>query len=406
MEYRVESELLTWGTVAPRAVIDPFAFKMFFTTMPSLHPVAQSRARGTARSAMLLLAASLISPAAEPAATTRTEIASLQSFQPHYPKRCHDPAARAPGTSGLCLLASTFPKAQGEFRIRKVSAVRGQYELEQPIPTNSRLSLPPGEYEIFKTTGIDSQNPAKVSVKEGQFVHIRTITLGFRHYGASRVFKLQRFQARSGTHNGGCLAEYPAAGYRAYLPGNFVVNFPPKGATANPLCEAGGTTFNAVAGQGYRLSRRRTAEQTLPAAHVYAHPNGVSALTAVSPTMHGIVRMGWLPAWRLHRHIPNSYGIAHPALALYGPGNYTYIVPFRFRQRHKVCGVSLAQGGLAKADLLTGCRFRGGRLTAFKVERGTYFSFHNLFGLPGISAIALGDGFKVENVNFTLPWGH
>jgi len=375
-------------------------------TMPFSRRTTRSRGRGSVTPATLLLAAMLMSPGAEPATTARTEIASLQSFQPQYPRRCHGPAARTPGASGICLLASLSPKVRDEFRVRQISAVRGQYGAPQPLPTNSLLSLPPGQYEIFKATGIDSQNPAKVTVNKGQFTTLRTITLGFRHYGASRVFKLQRFQARSGTHNGGCLAEYPAAGYRAYLPGNFVVNFPPRGATTNPLCEAGGTTFNAVAGQGYRLSRRRMAEQTLPAAHLYAHPNGVSALTAVSPTLHGIVQMGWLPAWRLHRHIPNSYRIAHPALALYGPGNYTYIVPFRFRQRHKVCGVSLAQGGLAKADLLTGCRFRGGRLTAFKVERGTYFTYHNLSGLPGISAIALGDSFRVENVSFTRPRGH
>lgn len=374
-------------------------------TMPFPRPATRSCGRVSVTPATLLLAATLMSPGAEPATTARTEIASLQSFQPHYLQRCHGPAARIPGASGICLLASLAPKVRDEFQVREISAVRGQYGVAQPLPANSRLSLPPGQYEIFKATGIDSQNPAKVTVKPGQFTTLRTITLGFRRYGASRAFKLQRFQAPSGTHNGGCLAEYPAAGYRAYLPGNFVVNFPPRGSTTNPLCEAGGTTFNAVAGQGYRLSRRRMAEQTLPAAHRYVHPNGVSVLTAVSPTLHGIVQMGWLPAWRLHRHIPNSYRTAHPALALYGPGNYTYIVPFRFRQRHKVCGVSLAQGGLAKADLLTGCRFRGGRLTAFKVERGTYFTYHNLSGLPGISAIALGDGFTVENVSFTLPWG-
>ncbi|EGV17091.1 hypothetical protein ThimaDRAFT_3557 [Thiocapsa marina 5811] len=340
---------------------------------------------------------------------------SLRGFTPRFPADCEQTSALPSEQGGLCLLVSTKPGGSGEFYVRPVKE-RGTGAPQSGIlvSPNLVLSLAPGAYEIFKSTGIDAQNPAKVTVRDGRVTRVKTMTLSvpskpdwpYTTRTSTRTYKIQRFQALPGTNNGGCAAEFIKAGFHSYLPGNFVVVPTTDSEQSSPTCEIGGTTFNAVSGQGYTIGTQDIGAQFLSELETYVHRNGVSALTAMSPAMHGITRMGWLDLWRLHQGIANPDETAHPALAFYGPGNYTYIVPFRFRYNGKVCGVSLAQGGLPESDLLTDCTFAKSRLTGFKVNKGTYFTYHNLYGMSGISANAIGHGFEVENVNFKLPRGY
>lgn len=340
---------------------------------------------------------------------------SLKGFNPNLPATCEQTSTLLPEEGGLCLLLSAFPGVSGDFYVRPVKE-RGAGEPESGmlISANLVMSLPPGTYEIFKSSGIDAQSQAKVTVRAGRVTTVKTMTLYFgRHRGwpfsrpeLAQTYKIQRFQAQPGTNNGGCTAEFIKSGFHAFLPGNYVVNLPGLTEQESSTCEIAGTTFNAVSGQGFTVRKQDIGEQILSEAETYVHRNGVSALSAMSPSMHGITRMGWLGQWRLHRGIPNPDQKAHPALAFYGPGNYTYIVPFRFRYNGKVCGVSLAQGGLSESDLLTHCTFEGNRLTGFKVNKGTYFTYHNLYGVSGIAANAISSSFEVENVNFKMPRGY
>lgn len=102
----------------------------------------------------------------------------LRPLTTHYPKRCKGSSAANSGPSGVCLLASTSPKASGEFRVRPVSAP-GQTAADQPLPVNTILALPPGNSEIFKATGIDNPNTAKITVRENQVETVKTMTLRF-----------------------------------------------------------------------------------------------------------------------------------------------------------------------------------------------------------------------------------
>lgn len=352
----------------------------------------------------------------DPGSSTNLRSAiSLSSYNPLYPADCEQTSVLPSAEGGLCLLASSDPGVSGDFYVRPVKE-RGAGEPESGIlvSPNLVLSLPPGAYEIFKSTGIDAQNPAKVTVRTGRVTRVGTMTLSIPRktdgscFGCTsgQTYKIQRFQALPGTNNGGCTAEFLTAGIHSFLPGNFVVIPTAEGSQPTPTCEIGGTTFNAVSGQGYRVSTQIISEQLLSEAATYVHRNGVSALTAISPTMHGIPRIGWLDQWRLHRGIANPDETAHPALAFHGPGNFTYMVPFKFRYNGKVCGVSLAQGGLQESDLLTDCTFEENRLTGFKVNKGTYLTYHNLYAMSGVSANVIGNSFKVENVNFKMPRGY
>lgn len=329
----------------------------------------------------------------------------LKEMAVNYPKQCKPSMAGKTGTTGLCLRVSTGPKVSGDFRVR--SARRGISDRQTadgvPVPVNTVLALPPGDYEIFKATGIDSQNKATVTLRENRIATVTTMTLRFQKVKPSTTYKIQRFQAMTGTNDGGCMAEYVNSGAHAYLPGNFLINLTGGGEQVNPKCELGGVTFNGVAGQGYIVKPGQLTEQALDETETYLHPNKLSALTSIAPAMHGISRIGWLTDWVSHQGIPNPDAKPHAALAFYGPGNYSYIVPFRFRRNAKTCGLSLAQGLMPEAALLTGCKFQRGRLTGFTVNKGSYFTYHNLYGIPGISANNIRNAFTVEGVNFKLP---
>ncbi|UZR27945.1 hypothetical protein [Methylococcus mesophilus] len=356
--------------------------------------------------AAVLLAAGMW-PSAGAADPAPRDTVLLQDLNAHYPQQCKRPMAGNTGATGLCLLVSINPKVSGDFRVRPYKDPRsGKPAADVPMPVNTVLALPPGDYEIFKATGIDSQNVAKVTVRENRVATVTTMTLRFKKTKPTVTYKIQRFQAVPGTNNGGCLAEFVNAGAHAYLPGNFLINPTNGGEQVNPKCELGGVTFNAVSGQGYTVKPGQVTEQVLTEAETYVHPNKVSALTSIAPAMHGISKIGWLTNWGSHQGIPNPDAKPHAALAFYGPGNYTYIVPFRFRRDAKACGLSLAQGLMPEAKLLTGCTFKQGRLSGFTVNKGSYFTYHNMYGIPGIAANNIRNAFTVENVNFKLPKGN
>lgn len=325
----------------------------------------------------------------------------LSGLQPAYPERC---AGIRKGRTGLCLLVAVTPAPSGAFRLRPIVPGSAPTATDQAVPRNRVLALAPGEYELYKSSGIDQHQPARITVRKGRVSLVKTATLQY-HAARNVTYKIQRFQPAPGTNNGGCLAEFVTAGAQAYLPGNFLLN-QANGQQTNPRCELGGVTFNAVSGQGYTVRSGQVTEQVLTAADTYLHPNRRSALTSIAPAMHGIGKIGWLSTWRSHRGIPNPNTRAHAALALYGPGSYTYLVPFTFRANANACGLSLAQGLMPQAKLLTDCTFQDGYLTGFTVNEGSYFTYHNLYGLPGIAANKIRNRFKVANVQFALPQGN
>ena len=165
----------------------------------------------------------------------------------HYPEQCKPSMAGKTGTTGLCLRVSTSPKVSGDFRVRPAQRWISDRQTAGgvPVPVNTVLALPPGDYEIFKATGIDSQNKATVTLRENRIATVTTMTLRFRKVKPSVTYKIQRFQAMPGTNNGGCMAEYVNSGTHAYLPGNFLINLTGGGEQVNPKCELGGVTFNA-----------------------------------------------------------------------------------------------------------------------------------------------------------------
>jgi hypothetical protein len=338
----------------------------------------------------------LANPAEQAAAPEGRDTAFLRKIKPRYPKNC----AGKPGGTGLCLLVSTAPRAEGEFRVRPViNDPHAAPAEDQALPVNTILALPPGTYEIYKATGIDDAAPATVTVSEGRITTVQTISLRFVRPGKDkdRAYKLQRALSER------CTAEFPRAGVGAYLPGNYLLNRAGKDRDAR-TCERGGVAFNAVFGQGYRIRPGKVQEQGLSRELHYTHPDQVSALTSVGPFHHGIGRIGWLKHWQSYQGLQNPFDKRSGAVALHGPGSYVYVVPMIFHRNHaKVCGFTLPQGGLPKQPLLTDCKFSRGELTGFTVNPGTVFVYHNLFGQPDIAAYNIQSGFTVDNVQFKLP---
>jgi hypothetical protein len=374
------------------------------------HP-RHGRTRPLAIPLGMALAACLLAPmAASAAPAPGLDSVKLASFEPRYPKTCAGlPRRGSSGQTGLCLLASVEPRASGEFRIRPVTGPAPADPTQgQAVPLNAFLALAPGQYEIYATNGMDSQSPGRFTIANGQVFTLRTATLGFtRSFDQKarlpRVYKLQRQQPVDGTNNGGCLADFPSRGPRAYLPGSFLVQPPVTGMPANPQCERSGVAFNVLAGQGYRIRPARVAEQDVPANQTFVHPNRVSALTSVMPYNHGIAKFAWLSRWTTHRGLANPEVKMSSALALYGLGSITYLVPVNVRQNVKFCGKSLARGGSGAQKLLSDCTFRNGRLTGFTVNPGAYYTYHNLYGKPAVDLLTLNSAIKVTGVNFKLP---
>jgi hypothetical protein len=360
---------------------------------------------------LVLLVGLLAEPAVNAAGQPTQATVLLNELRPGYPKTCEGmPRNGATAQTGLCLLVSQRPKATGEFRIRPYSGKKlADISQEQVVPLNRLLPLAPGEYGIYQANGLDAQNPARIVIQNQRVITVRTATFKFSRSTdpdthLPRAYKLQREQPGSRFQQpGGCYADFPTDGVHAYLPGNFLIQPPVAGMPVNPKCERGGIAFNSVAGQGYLLRPGRQVPQTAGDESLFVHPNGVSALVSLAPFNHGIVKLGWLKSWSAYRGIPNPKAKTTSALVLHGPSNFTYILPFNARRNAKVCGKSLAQGGLAAANLLTDCTFRHGKLTGFTLRQGSYFTYHNWYGEPGIAAPALNHDVRVSGVSFKLP---
>lgn len=359
-----------------------------------------------------LLASLLVGPTAHAARPpARQASVVLEPLQARYPKTCKGaPRHGAPAQTGLCLLASVRPKAAGEFRLRPYNGKQlADISQEQAVPLNQLLPLPPGDYALYHASGMDSQIADRITLRNQQMMTIRTATLQFKRSRDGethlpRAYKLQREQPDSRFQQpGGCYADFPTHGVKAYLPGNFLIQPPVAGMPVNPKCERGGIAFNSVAGQGYQVRPGGRVAQAPGDESLFVHPNGVSALVTLAPFNHGIVKLGWLTKWSDYRGIPNPHARRSSALVLHGPSNFTYILPVDARHHRKVCGKSLAQGGLAAANLLTDCTFHRGRLTAFTLRQGGYFTYHNWYGEPGIAAPALNHDVRVSGVSFILP---
>jgi hypothetical protein len=315
----------------------------------------------------------------------------LDEAKANYPTTC---SGADRGITGVCLLASVKPRAHGSFQVRSVS--HGQTGAKvMPLTLNTVLPLAPGAYQIYWDTGSASRAIMPVNVADGQVTTILTATLDTRALPLTLV--------RGGAQPvGGCVDERVGAGVLAIFPGNYLLKRVDVNGRGTLKCGRGGTAFNALGGQAFRASAARLKEQTLTAQERYIHPNKVSALTTVAPYNHGITQLGWIRDWRVFRGIQNPLRKLVGGLALFGPGSFTYIVPFSFDHRAtKVCGRSLALGGMAALPLLTQCQFKKGRLTKFTVNVGNFVTYHNLHGLSDVAAARISTRFTVENVQFT-----
>ena len=328
-------------------------------------------------------------------AAAATSIALADTFYAGYPADC----GGVPAT-GLCLLGSTEPLASGSFTAVEVRR-DGLQPAVYPVALNQRVALPPGNYRLARTTGLDSLHELSFIVANGQITTLKTTTFKFQD-SAGKYNKLQHFQKRDGINGAGCNAEIGNKGVQAYLPGNYTVSLVPTLTNTTPKCEHGGIVFNALSGQGQTIHPGTVTAQELPSANSFRHPNQVSALTSVGPYHHPIDKLAYLPGWKSFRGIQNPKGQLNDALVLSGIGTVHFVFPFKLTQGRSQCGISLAEGGLPSHVLLTDCQFANNRLTAFRVNSGAYYSFNSHHGKPALEGSYINNAILVSGVQFAL----
>jgi hypothetical protein len=331
----------------------------------------------------------------------RADAVRVDAFRPlsaHYPRVCQ---AAITGMSGLCLLASRQPQVRNTLLIRPVPTngqVAGQ---AQPATFNRFMPLQPGQYLLYAASGMDSLHELPFTVAQGQLTTVKTGTVKFA--AAGKAHRLQHYQSQSGINGRGCAAEIISSGARAVLPGNYQVNLVnKKDADGSPRCLNSGVTFNVLAGETVSGSPRQLRDQSLPKANTYSHPNGKSALASMSYFTADLEKLAVLPHWKSFSGIHNPHGRAYSALVLSGIGTQHFLVPFTVRLHRRECGLSLSKAGLQSHVLLTNCRFKGGRLTAFRVQPGSFYTLNNRHGKTAIEGNFINNPIVVDNVRFAL----
>lgn len=352
--------------------------------------------------ALLATGALLVNAASAPAAPARTQIEAFKPLKARLPKTCK---GMIQGMSGLCLLASTSPRARNTFMIRPVMAGPGSTP-PQAVALNTFQSLAPGQYRLYSASGLDALHELTVTLQQGVPTVIKTGTVKFN--ADAKAHQLQHYQSEGGIDGRGCQAEIIRGGVRAVLPGNYQVTAVDRAAAKSPQpprCLTTGVTFNVLAGEGVSGSLRAATNQEPPASNTYSHPNGVSSLASISRFMADVPRLAILPRWKSSRGVHNPDAQAHPALALYSTGTRVFMVPFTWRGKKRECGLSLAKAGLPSHVLLTDCQFRGRKLTHFRVQPGSYYTVNNRHGKNAIEGNFINNPIVVSGVNFTLQGG-
>ena len=361
-------------------------------TRHSLHPSARHLCCAG-------LAAALAAPAVG-AADTRTVTAD--PFYASLPADCGGP----PVLTGLCLLASTRPAATGNFIAAQVVPGNIALGTQYPVTLNTRLELPPGNYLLYRSSGLDSRHERPFTVTAGQITTIKTAAIKFQDTAGS-YNKLQHFQARNTVGATGCNAEIGNTGVMAYLPDNYQVTLVPTRDNAAPRCEPSRfvsrvVTFNLMAGQGATLRPGTVTDQTLAAANTYRRASGAVSLTNIGPLRLDVSQVGFLPRFRAYQGIQNPSATAPDALVLSGAPHFHFIIPVTMNASAS-CGVSLAVGGLPRHNLMTDCAFdAAGRLTRFRVNAGAYYGLHNLAAKSAVAAVTINSPFIVGAVQFNL----
>ncbi|WP_295428185.1 hypothetical protein [uncultured Thiodictyon sp.] len=345
------------------------------------------------------LAAALAAPAVG-AADVKTVTAD--PFYASLPADCGGPAV----TTGLCLLASTKPLATGSFIAAQVVPGNITLGTQYPVTLNTRLDLPPGNYLLYRNTGLDSRHERPFTVTAGQLTTIKTAVIKFQDRAGS-YNKLQHFQARNTVGATGCNAEIGNTGVQAYLPDNYQVTLVPTRDNSTPRCEASRfvsrvVTFNLMASQGVTLRPGTVTDQTLAAANSYRRASGAVSLTTIGPLRQDVSQVGFLSKFRSYQGVQNSSSAAPDALVLSGAPHFHFVIPVTMNPSAS-CGVSLAAGGLPRHNLMTDCVFdAAGRLTRFRVNAGAYYGLHNLAAKSAVAAVTINSPFIVGAVRFNL----
>lgn len=347
----------------------------------------------------LLIACAL--PLASLAASRDTGASKIDVFSPvtaHFPKDCKDTVL---GRSGLCLIASTSPKVKNTFLVRPVDANWQMVGQAQGVPYNRFLPLQPGHYLLYSSSGMDNLHESRLTITQGQTSMVKTATLKFAP-ADGKSHRLQHYQSTNGINGRGCTSEIVRNGARAVLAGNYQVNLMDKKTATGPMCLSSGVTVNAMAGTAQAGRPRRTKDQTLPANNTYTHPNGKSSLASISHFMADVERLSILPEWKSFRAIHNPHHTHYNALILSGIGTQHFVIPFKTRNRKRECGLSLAMAGLPSHVLLTDCQFKGNKLTGFRVQPGSFYTFNNRHGKTSIEGNYINNPIRVQNVRFSL----
>ena len=322
----------------------------------------------------------------------------LKPMKTQYPKDCTEQFL---GRSGLCLLTNKRPLAQNSFLVSlldRYGAITGKPIL---APYNKFLSLSPGRYALYSSSGMDEGHELRFEVIQGQATTLRTSTVKFGPSKKTR--RLQHYQTVNGIKGKGCHPELFRSGARALLPGNYQIEVLESENKQSILgCAKGGETFNALAGKTLSATLANISPQKIPRQNQYKHPDGVSALGTLSSFRENILSLGILPNWRLFNDIPNPLSRTYNALILSGLGTTHYVIPFTVRNKKRECGISLAEGGLNSHVLLTGCKFKGNKLTEFKVQPGNFFTLNNRHGKTAIEGNFINSPIAVSNVRFSL----
>ena len=227
------------------------------------------------------------------ASSIKTALAD--AFYAVYPADC----GGGPVTTGLCLLGSTAPVANGHFVAKSVQT--DQPSTLYPVELNTRRALPAGEYRLYRDTGLDTRHELGFTVIDGQVTQLKTATVKFQDTPGNYL-KLQNFQAIADPASKGCFAEIGNKGVHAVLPGKYQVNLVATLDNLVPKCEAKGMAFVVLAGQAVTL-RPSTAEQTLTPANTYEHPSHAISLTNIGPLRHDVSKLGFLPKFQYFRGV-------------------------------------------------------------------------------------------------------
>lgn len=371
------------------------------TTPTTAQIITTGRSAATRRIVTTGLSLSLIGLCGLPplqAAPARHDVAQIKRLDKKPAKACKNQIL---GMSGLCLLTPTSTASGNTFKVQRIEGAASHPS--QTVALNRFVSLTPGEYGI-SSGQLDQGYTLRFAVQQGLTTNLPLASVKFAA-GAGQWYRLQHYQPRNGIDGRGCHAEVVKRGVRAVLPGFYQIKMVDSATANQPGCSPGGTTINLMAGDSVSARTYKLANQTIPRDNSYLHPNGVSALTAISGFQHPVDRLALLPKWKSFAGIQNPEAQARPTLVFSGIGGVHFLIPFELHRRGRDCGVSLARAGMPAHVLLTDCRFNGKRLTGFRINSGAYYTVNNRHGVTALEGNHINNAIQVGNVRFNLQGG-